>query len=830
MFTYRRLFPSLLAGASEQFRRKTTGWRLLIRGVVFVSFLPASALAVPVTVRILDQDTVEHTLGQICASGVGCTVSGGTLDLTVGATHTFTLIPSAANSRTGEQAFNSGALSRADVVMVPGLSLDFLWQRAPLNPIDLQDQDGVSHTLGRFNASAAWSALVGDVVRLPVTTDPGLSGMHAAGYQVTTRPSAANDRLGEQAFASARLARLETRPVDATDDGVFVWQRATWVPLNLVDQDAVPHSKGLLVANGAWVGVPGDTMRVPVTTDPGLSGMHAAGYQVTTRPSAANDRLGEQAFGSARLARLETRPVDATDDGVFVWQRATWVPLNLVDQDAVPHSKGLLVANGAWVGVPGDTMRVPVTTDPGLSGMHAAGYQVTTRPSAANDRLGEQAFGSARLARLETRPVDVTDDGVFVWQRATWVPLNLVDQDAVPHSKGLLVANGAWVGVPGDTMRVPVTTDPGLSGMHAAGYQVTTRPSAANDRLGEQAFGSARLARLETRPVDVTDDGVFVWQRATWVPLNLVDQDAVPHSKGLLVANGAWVGVPGDTMRVPVTTDPGLSGMHAAGYQVTTRPSAANDRLGEQAFGSARLARLETRPVDVTDDGVFRWDRAVCALQVIRNDVDPVPGTSMNANGAWSAVADDKVRLPVTEGGAISGSHEPGYDITGTTGDTSSPYSVDDVEVVTEGFQDPAIFFLGATKYELQCITGCPDPETIDYQGFTASQCDVPQNTITVFNQAELDAYLADFGFDGSTVKNLNVGFNPTGDVVIVSPCEVNLAGENGSLDVEARQVCVYGRKGVSVAQDASNPDRGITAGAVALISEEGSAVFSEGR
>ena len=616
--------------------------------------------------------------------------------------------------------------------MVPGLSLDFLWQRAPLNPIDLQDQDGVSHTLGRFNASAAWSALVGDVVRLPVTTDPGLSGMHAAGYQVTTRPSAANDRLGEQAFASARLARLETRPVDATDDGVFVWQRATWVPLNLVDQDAVPHSKGLLVANGAWVGVPGDTMRVPVTTDPGLSGMHAAGYQVTTRPSAANDRLGEQAFGSARLARLETRPVDVTDDGVFVWQRATWVPLNLVDQDAVPHSKGLLVANGAWVGVPGDTMRVPVTTDPGLSGMHAAGYQVTTRPSAANDRLGEQAFGSARLARLETRPVDVTDDGVFVWQRATWVPLNLVDQDAVPHSKGLLVANGAF-------------------------------------------------------------------------------------------------GVPGDTMRVPVTTDPGLSGMHAAGYQVTTRPSAANDRLGEQAFGSARLARLETRPVDVTDDGVFRWDRAVCALQVIRNDVDPVPGTSMNANGAWSAVADDKVRLPVTEGGAISGSHEPGYDITGTTGDTSSPYSVDDVEVVTEGFQDPAIFFLGATKYELQCITGCPDPETIDYQGFTASQCDVPQNTITVFNQAELDAYLADFGFDGSTVKNLNVGFNPTGDVVIVSPCEVNLAGENGSLDVEARQVCVYGRKGVSVAQDASNPDRGITAGAVALISEEGSAVFSEG-
>jgi len=40
---------------------------------------------------------------------------------------------------------------------------------------------------------------------------------------------------------------------------------------------------------------------------------------------------------------------------------------------------------------------------------------------------------------------------------------------------------------------------------------------------------------------------------------------------------------------------------------------------------------------------------------------------------------------------------------------------------------------------------------------------------------------------------------------------------------------CVCGRKGIAVAVDADNPDRGIAAGVVALISEEGDAGFSKG-
>jgi YVTN family beta-propeller protein len=124
---------------------------------------------------------------------------------------------------------------------------------------------------------------------------------------------------------------------------------------------------------------------------------------------------------------------------------------------------------------------------------------------------------------------------------------------------------------------------------------------------------------------------------------------------------------------------------------------------------------------------------------------------------------------------------------------------------------------------------GCSTPETIDYQGFTANDCAAPQNSITVLNQAELDAYLSDFGFDGTHVRDVVVKFDPTGDVDIVSPCEIRLAGGGGFLEVQAERVCLYGRRGVTVAEDHGNPDQGISATHILLVSEEGSAGLSNG-
>ncbi len=125
--------------------------------------------------------------------------------------------------------------------------------------------------------------------------------------------------------------------------------------------------------------------------------------------------------------------------------------------------------------------------------------------------------------------------------------------------------------------------------------------------------------------------------------------------------------------------------------------------------------------------------------------------------------------------------------------------------------------------------TGCPAAAGIDYLGFTAADCAVPQNAVTVFSQYELDAYMSDFGFDGSKVRNVRVNFNPVGKVKIVSPCEIKLNGSSSLLDIEAEAVCIYGRKGVTVAEDHGNPDQGLVAQTIALVSEQGSAGFSKG-
>ncbi|HET9767242.1 MAG TPA: Calx-beta domain-containing protein, partial [Thermoanaerobaculia bacterium] len=125
----------------------------------------------------------------------------------------------------------------------------------------------------------------------------------------------------------------------------------------------------------------------------------------------------------------------------------------------------------------------------------------------------------------------------------------------------------------------------------------------------------------------------------------------------------------------------------------------------------------------------------------------------------------------------------------------------------------------------------CAAASTIDYKGYTAASCAVPQNAVTVHDQTELNAYLANFGWDGSKVRNVIVNFNPAGQVTIVSPCEIRMkgTGTGGYLDINAEKVCLYGRKGVVVAEDHGNPDQGITASAITLVSEEGSAGFSKG-
>jgi len=130
-----------------------------------------------------------------------------------------------------------------------------------------------------------------------------------------------------------------------------------------------------------------------------------------------------------------------------------------------------------------------------------------------------------------------------------------------------------------------------------------------------------------------------------------------------------------------------------------------------------------------------------------------------------------------------------------------------------------------ATLTVLGQAAACPDPETIDYQGFTAANCASSNNAVTVRSQQELDAYLVDFGFNGTKVKNVRVKFNPSGQVEIVSPCEIIWSGDSG-VHVQADNVCLYGRKGIAVG--GTGGDQSIEAGTITLVSEEGDAGFTE--
>jgi WD40 repeat protein len=126
----------------------------------------------------------------------------------------------------------------------------------------------------------------------------------------------------------------------------------------------------------------------------------------------------------------------------------------------------------------------------------------------------------------------------------------------------------------------------------------------------------------------------------------------------------------------------------------------------------------------------------------------------------------------------------------------------------------------------------CGEIEEEDFGAYEAYACTVKQGagTVKVFNQQELDAYMVDFGFDGDKVRNLNVAFNPTGDVEIRSPCHVSLSGLNNYLDITASSVRVFGRSGVAVAEDYANVDRGITSeGKLTLVSTQGQARFHKG-
>ncbi|HPR65411.1 MAG TPA: hypothetical protein PK014_14480 [Thermoanaerobaculia bacterium] len=112
-----------------------------------------------------------------------------------------------------------------------------------------------------------------------------------------------------------------------------------------------------------------------------------------------------------------------------------------------------------------------------------------------------------------------------------------------------------------------------------------------------------------------------------------------------------------------------------------------------------------------------------------------------------------------------------------------------------------------------------------DYYGFTPEYC--ANQDIVVENEEELASYATEFGYDGSYVYNLDVRFNPSGNVEIHSPCKVKLSGENGRLQIDAQKVRIFGRDGVELIAGVNQSIR--SAGKIIIESEFSEIVIPPG-
>ncbi len=95
-------------------------------------------------------------------------------------------------------------------------------------------------------------------------------------------------------------------------------------------------------------------------------------------------------------------------------------------------------------------------------------------------------------------------------------------------------------------------------------------------------------------------------------------------------------------------------------------------------------------------------------------------------------------------------------------------------------------------------------------------------STVVVNNDAELDAYLADFGFNGNKYQNLKLNYDVTrANIDIHSPCKITL---KDNVILSGDSICLDGRNGVV-------DDNGYTANAAQLsvLSELGDAHFGRG-
>jgi DNA-binding beta-propeller fold protein YncE len=651
-----------------------------IPSLAFALFAVPSAIALPVTLVVVDQHGNEIPASQLQVGGV-LYPTGAAANLAPG-NHTLRIMPGIHSATQTNDLYRDESVE----VLPTTTELRFQWWHADFT-VRLVDQFSGVDDSATFAAPAAYTATHragSPTFRLPVTVEePGyqtIQGRYASGVDVRIAPSINGIRqLGE-------LYRVESVGEHGSLGTVqsFIWKRSG-VSIRVVDQvGAVDDSATVILPSTSFTArfaKASPTFHVPITEesvgDATYEGHLAAGYGVGLCPSL----LGSPQSGALRRDEAAT---EVPEIGLVLtreWKRAD-LSLRVIDQDGALDSAATIYVPGraglAAMARGVAEFRLPVTVEqpgePSYYGGLAGGYPAEVEPS-----INGWAQLNPELARMES-PTELDIAGavrLFEWKRAE-LTLQVVDQEGALDSmatifvprRGGLSAWGRGVAV----FRLPVTVEqpgePDYYGGFADGYPAEIEPS-----INGRAQINPDLVRTET-PTELTAEGVartIEWKRAE-LTLQVVDQEGELDSMATIFVPGrgglsAW-GRGVAVFRLPVTVEqpgePDYYGGFADGYPAEIEPS-----INGRAQINPDLVRTET-PTELATEGATRtieWKRAELTLLVVDQGGAPddsarfyVPANSGASVGLSNAAT---VRLPVTEDPSApptSGLWSQGYD------------------------------------------------------------------------------------------------------------------------------------------------------------------------
>ncbi|MEK7849978.1 MAG: PKD domain-containing protein [Candidatus Omnitrophota bacterium] len=475
---------------------------------IFIFGFCASALAVPVTLRVVDQNGVEIQGSIINVDGIGSFTTGDSFDIPEGPRN-FIIKP----GMNGKPQVTGWDLQRSEIAEVTSSTnnINFEWRTSSVI-FNLVDQNGTVIPYSKIfieDALPDWQEMP-VTATLPITDKsvyPTLAGyVSDGGYYIAIRPG----MNGKPQVTGWTLQRNERQSISQTTTAASLEWITNSVTFDLVDQNGTPIAHSTIFIEDAlpnWQEMP-VTATLPITDEsvyPTLAGyVKDGGYYVAIRPG----MNGKPQVTGWTLQRNERTDVSQTTTTVPYRWITNSVTFDLLDQNGtrIPHSSiHIEDALPDWQEMP-VTATLPITDKsvyPALSGyVSDGGYYIYIMPS-----INEipQPLNGAVLIRDERSNIQRTTGNIkFEWISDTGIVQVVNSIGMAVNGSTFILDNNAYT--TGSVMNLPITDNtvyPSAHGAYANGYSISVNPS---DTMGSGIFNFKALSNKIFDPLFVTID------------------------------------------------------------------------------------------------------------------------------------------------------------------------------------------------------------------------------------------------------------------------------------------------------------------------------------